>query len=117
MERGRPGEDYILGGENVSLYEFYRQLEEVSGRKAFKLKIGSPLAMMVAKLETLKARWLGLYPFITTSWVKTFLENWAYSHQKASEELGYQPRSLRQGLQLTCDWLGYLNKKTEMVRN
>lgn len=116
MERGRPGEDYILGGENVSLYEFYRQLEEVSGRKAFKLKIGSRLAMMVAKLETLKARWLGLYPFITTSWVKTFLENWAYSHQKAAEELGYQPRSLRQGLQLTCDWLGYLNKKAEMVR-
>jgi len=36
MERGRPGEDYILGGENVSLHEFYQQLEEVSGRKAFK---------------------------------------------------------------------------------
>lgn len=52
MERGRPGEDYILGGENVSLYEFYRQLEESFGRKAFKLKIGSRLAMMVAKLET-----------------------------------------------------------------
>ncbi len=117
MDRGRPGEDYILGSENVSLNEFYQLLEEVSGRKALKLKIRIPLALMIAKLETIKARSLGLYPLITTGWVKTFLENWAFSHRKAAEELGYQPRSLREGLHLTCEWLGYLNRKMGLARN
>ncbi|MDD8020035.1 MAG: NAD-dependent epimerase/dehydratase family protein [Acidobacteriota bacterium] len=111
MDKGRPGEGYILGGQNVSLREFYNLLEEISGRKALRLKISTSLAITIAKLETIKARKLGLYPLITTGWVKTFLENWAFSHQKAREELGYQPRNLRQGLRLTCNWLGYLNKR------
>jgi len=117
MKKGRAGEDYILGGENVSLNEFYNTLEEVSERKASRLKISVPLALAVARLETMKARWLGLYPFITTSWVRTFLENWAFSHQKASEELGYEPRSLREGLRLTCEWLGYLERRTDLARS
>lgn len=117
MKKGRSGEDYILGGENVSLNEFYDILEEVSGRKAIRLKISAPLALTVARLETAKARWLRLYPLITTSWVKTFLENWAFSHRKATAELGYEPRSLREGLRLTCEWLGYLEPRASLVRS
>ncbi len=117
MKNGRSGEDYILGGENVSLNEFYDKLEEVSGRKAIRLKISVPLAMTVARLETAKARWLRFYPFITVSWVRTFLENWAFSHQKAKAELGYEPRSLREGLRLTCEWLGYLERRTGLARS
>ncbi len=64
MKKGRAGEDYILGGENVSLNEFYNTLEEVSGRKASRLKISVPLALAVARLETMKAGWLGLYPLL-----------------------------------------------------
>ncbi len=117
MKKGRSGEDYILGGENVSLNEFYDILEEVSGRKAIRLKISVPLALTVARLETAKARWLRLYPLITTSWVRTFLENWAFSHQKATAELGYKPKSLREGLRLTCEWLGYLEPRTNLARS
>ncbi|MDD8031141.1 MAG: NAD-dependent epimerase/dehydratase family protein [Acidobacteriota bacterium] len=107
MSAGRNGEAYILGGENISLSGFYQTLREVSGRRALKIRIPVSLALAIARLETWKAQTLGRYPLITEGWVKTFLQNWAASHQKASRELGYQPRSLKEGLRLTCEWLGY----------
>jgi len=107
MERGRNGEAYILGGENISLAGFYDLLEAVSGIKAIRMKIPVSLAKAVANLESWKAENFKIYPFITKGWVMTFLQNWACSHQKASLELGYQPRSLKEGLKLTLEWFGY----------
>jgi farnesol dehydrogenase len=107
MLQGRNGEAYLLGGENVSLAGFYNLLEEVSGRRALRIKIPVSLALATARLETWKAEKLQIYPLITEGWVRTFLQNWAVSHQKASQELSYQPRSLQEGLKLTCEWLGY----------
>ncbi|MGB9893851.1 MAG: NAD-dependent epimerase/dehydratase family protein [Candidatus Saccharicenans sp.] len=107
MARGRNGEAYILGGENISLSGFYDLLEAVSGLKALRIKIPASLALAIARLESLKARKFKIYPLITEGWVKTFLQNWAFSHEKASRELGYRPRNLKEGLKLTIDWLGW----------
>jgi farnesol dehydrogenase len=106
MKKGRPGEHYILGGENISLSGFFDTLEAVSGKKALRLKIAVPLALTIARLESWKARAFRLYPFITEGWVRTFLQNWAFSHEKATRELGYRPKDLMAGLKLTCRWLG-----------
>lgn len=111
MEKGRSGEDYILGGENISLSGFFDLLEEVSGRKALRIKISIPLALFISRAEAWKARVFGFYPLITEGWVKTFLQDWSFSHQKATEELGYHPRSLKEGLKLTCQWLGYKTRE------
>lgn len=105
MEKGQSGEDYLLGGENISLKGFYDLLEEVSGVKALRVYIPVGLARELARFESWKARHFGLYPLITEGWVETFLQNWAFSHKKASQHLGYQPISLRKGLELTCRWL------------
>ena len=107
MSAARNGEAYILGGENISLLGFFQTLRKVSGQRALKIKIPVSLALAIARLETWKAEIFGRYPLITEGWVKTFLQNWAANHQKASQELGYQPRSLKEGLKLTCNWLGY----------
>jgi len=106
MKKGRPGEDYILGGENISLSGFFDTLEAVSGRKALRLRIAVPLALSIARFETWKAKTLRIYPLITEGWVRTFLQNWAFSHEKAARELGYRPKNLTEGLKLTCRWLG-----------
>lgn len=105
MEKGQNGEDYILGGENISLKSFYDLLEEVSGVKALRICIPAGFARKLARFESWKASHFGLYPLITEGWVETFLQNWAFSHKKASQHLGYQPISLRKGLELTCRWL------------
>ncbi len=113
MEKGKNGQDYILGGENISLKGFYDLLEEVSGVKALRIYVSARTARKLARLEKWKADLLRLYPLITEGWVETFLRNWDFSHEKAARELGYQPLSLKKGLELTCRWL--LEKKPRQL--
>ena len=105
MEKGKIGERYILGGENVSLEKVYRTVDEVSGKRHFQTSLPRSLAMIYAKEEQLKAEWLGLYPQITPGWVDTFLQDWVYSCAKAEKELGYTITPFIEGVRLTYEWL------------
>lgn len=105
MEKGRVGERYILGGENSSLKDLLRQVDELTRKRHIQIGLPRPVAMFYAGLEKRKAEWLGLYPRITPGWVETFLEDWAYTSAKAERELGYRITPLREGLRRTLDWL------------
>lgn len=107
MSRGRPGQAYFLGDENISLSGFYDLLAALSGRRALRLMIKPERALALARLESWKARRFGIYPLITEDWVRTFLQNWEVSIDRARSELDYRPRGLAAGLELTCRWLGY----------
>jgi len=105
MEKGKAGQRYILGGENVSLKDFFFILNEILREKHWQINIPPKMAKFFAFLEEKKAIFLKKYPVITRSWVDTFLQNWAYSSEKAEKELGYKYHSLRKGLEITCNWL------------
>jgi len=105
MEKGRTGERYILGGENVSLARLFDLVDEVTGKRHLRLSLPAWLAMAYSRLEKRKAEWLGLYPRVTPGWVETFLQDWAYSSAKAERELGYTITPLKEGIRLTCEWL------------
>ncbi|HVN30739.1 MAG TPA: NAD-dependent epimerase/dehydratase family protein [Thermoanaerobaculaceae bacterium] len=105
MARGRVGERYILGGENVSLARLFDLVDEATGKRHLRLNLPARLAAAYAEVEKKKAKWLGLYPRITPGWVETFLRDWAYSSAKAERELGYTVTPLKEGIGLTCEWL------------
>jgi nucleoside-diphosphate-sugar epimerase len=105
MERGRVGERYILGGENVSLRQLFDLVDEATRRRHFRFNLPARLAMAYGRMEKKKAEWFGLYPRITPGWVETFLQDWAYSSAKAEHELGYTITPLKEGIALTCEWL------------
>jgi nucleoside-diphosphate-sugar epimerase len=105
MERGRVGERYILGGENVSLKRFFELVGEVSGRRHLQFSLPASLARVFAWEEQKKAEWFGIHPRITAGWVETFLRDWAFSCSKAENELGYVVTPLKEGIRLTYDWL------------
>ena len=105
MEKGKIGQRYILGGENVSLERVYRTVDEVSGKRHFQMSLPPALAMVYAREEQLKAEWFGLYPQITPGWVSTFLQDWVYSCAKAEKELGYTITPFREGVRTTYEWL------------
>jgi farnesol dehydrogenase len=111
MEKGKIGERYILGGENVSLKQLFDLIDDLGGKKHFKINVPPRFALVYSRLEQKKAEWFGLYPFITPSWVDTFLRDWAYSSVKAEKELGYKITSLKEGIQVTLVWLRQLRKK------
>jgi farnesol dehydrogenase len=105
MDRGEIGQRYILGGENSTLSNFFSLLSRLSGKKPPWIHVPPDLARLIAKIEENKAELLGRYPLITRGWVETFLRDWAFSNEKAVRELGCRFRGLKQGMQLTCDWL------------
>ncbi len=105
MEQGRVGERYILGGENSSLRDFFRLVDEISGRRHFQINLSPRLGTLYAGFEKKKAQLLALYPQITPGWVETFLQDWVYTSAKAVKELGYVVTPLREGIRITYEWL------------
>ena len=114
MERGKIGERYILGGENVSLKELFQTVDTLDGKKRFQLKIFWGVPMLIAYSLELQARCLGIYPSVTPGWVRTFLVDWAFSCEKAERELGYTLTPFEEALRRTCGWL---DKKRECTTN
>lgn len=105
MARGRSGEAYILGGENATYREFFARVAEVSGQERRLYPVPIQALMAFAWTEQKRADWFGRKPLITPSWVRRYSYDWANSSAKAETELGYAPRSLRNGLALTVEWL------------
>lgn len=105
LQRGRIGERYILGGENVSLAELLRIVEMFCDQKHFQINFSPRIALAYAQFQKWLAEWLGIYPQITPGWVRTFLVNWVFESKKAERELGYTSRPLKQGIQQTMAWL------------
>jgi farnesol dehydrogenase len=105
MERGKIGEKYLLGGENLSLKAFLQRVDAVSGKRHFQITIRRPAAMIYAWLQKQSAQWFGVYPQITPDWVRVFLADWAYSSAKAQRELNYQITPIEEAVRQTYEWL------------
>jgi len=105
MERGRIGDRYILGGENASLKHFYELIDEVSGRHHLQFNLPPGAAMFYGRTLKFLAETFGMYPQITSGWVETFLQEWAFSCAKAERELGYTITPLKEGIRQTYIWI------------
>jgi farnesol dehydrogenase len=105
LAKGRIGERYILGGENISLKGFHRLVDEVSGKRHLQFGLPPAVARAYARAQRAKAVWFDWYPQITPGWVETFLQDWAYSCAKAERELGYRITPLKEGIRRTYEWI------------
>ncbi len=112
MEKGRIGERYILGGENVSLKRLFQVIDEISGKQHIQINVPRRVALIYSRLEEEADKWVHHYPLITTGWVKTFLQDRAYSSAKAEREFSYKATPLRDGIRITLEWLRRLRKET-----
>ena len=112
MEKGRIGERYILGGENVSLKRLFKLIDEIGGKRHIQINVPPWVALIYSRWEEEMAKWIHHYPLITAGWVKTFLQDWTYSSVKAEKEFGYKITPLREGIRITLEWLRHLRKKT-----
>jgi NAD+-dependent farnesol dehydrogenase len=110
-ERGKPGEIYLLGGENVSYATFFQKVRKISG--VHKKFIHVPLSFLLV-LGNLMLTWTkitGRAPLVTPAWVRKYLYHWEISSQKAITELGYSITPLGEGIALTIDWLKKNDRK------
>jgi farnesol dehydrogenase len=105
LENGQIGERYILGGENASLIKFFALVDLVSGKKHFQMNLPPRVGLAYGSIQKFAANTFGVYPQITTGWVDTFLQDWAYSCGKAERELGYKYIPLKEGIRVTYEWI------------
>jgi farnesol dehydrogenase len=105
MEKGTPGERYILGGENASFRQFFDILTQVSGKQLRLFNVPVGVMKFAARLMELRADLTGRAPLLTPPWVNKYLYHWELSSKKAAEELGYAPLPLAEGLRRTVEWL------------
>jgi nucleoside-diphosphate-sugar epimerase len=106
LEAAPLGSRWALGGDNVSLRDFYALVRELSGARIPSLRLPTPLAKGVGAAMRGVAKLTGGVPQLTPDLVEVCLHDWALDSSRAERELGYRRRSLREGLQQTLDWLG-----------
>jgi dihydroflavonol-4-reductase len=98
LDKGVAGESYALGGEITTMRGVIESLAGVTGKKAPKRDMPTPLVKLATPIGPLVGKIMGQPPnlreLISSADGVTF---WA-RHDKAMAELGYSPRDLRDGL-------------------
>ena len=105
LERGRPGEGYILGGENRTGVDLFEAFSNASGIAPPKRKIPFWAAATIGKLQRWRAEILGIEPELTDEVVGIYRHEWAYSSNKAISELGYRITPFDEAVTRTVGWL------------
>jgi nucleoside-diphosphate-sugar epimerase len=98
LDKGKPGEAYVISGPATTVREAIGIVAQLSGRKAPKRAVPTPLMKAMIPIGPLVGKMMGQPPnlreLISSADGVTF---WA-SYEKAKRELGYEPRGLEQGL-------------------
>ena len=104
LEKGRCGESYILGGEDLMLRELLALVAGQSGRKAPTLRLPIAPLMPLAWVMERVAEQTGKTPMMTPDILKMAKKRMFFSSQKAQKELGYSARPARQAVADALAW-------------
>lgn len=98
-DNGKIGEVYLLTGEASSMNDFAQRVATLGGTRAPALRFPTALARMTGTMLDLIARPTGLrFPITVEGVATTAINEWLHTHERATRDLGYQPRSLNAGL-------------------
>jgi len=103
-QRGRSGERYILGSENLTLAEILRRLAALTNRKPPRVRLPYLVAWCAGASSTAWARVSGSPPRVSLEAVRMAKKKMWVTHAKATRELGYQPGPAAQALARAVEW-------------
>jgi dihydroflavonol-4-reductase len=110
-EKGKTGENYILSGERIKVSQLMKILEESTGIKAPEHYLPVNFAKFIASFMPIYYKITGIKPYFTKYSVDILLSNSCISHEKATKELGYKPRPVKDSVKDAIIWLkeiGYI---------
>jgi len=113
-ERGKVGERYLLGAENLTLKKLLDTLSKITGLPAPKLKIPHGLALTAAYAETAFSRLLGREPQIPVEGVKIARHMMFVDASRAQRELGFRAGPVAEALERAVRWYesnGYVSPR------
>lgn len=105
LRQGRPGERYLLGGENVSFQSLWEMLAQVCGRRAPVHRLPYGVALALARADEIRCRLTGVdTPEIPLEGVRMARHPMFVTCEKAHTELAYRPGSVRDALERAVRW-------------
>jgi dihydroflavonol-4-reductase len=104
LERGRAGERYILGAENLTWPDVHRAIADLCGVAGPYFETGHSGAYLAAAADELIGRVLHRPPLTTRAQARMVGRYYWYSHERAGA-LGYAPRPSRTALAEAIAWL------------
>jgi len=104
LRRGRTGERYILGGENLTLAEILAMIARLVGRGRPRVRLPRAAVFPLAYAAEAVARMTGREPFITVDGLRMAKERMFFTSAKAERELNYAPRPVIDALTEAIAW-------------
>ena len=105
FEKGRSGERYILGGENLTLKQILDKLEQITGLPSPQVRVPHFVALAAGVVDELvTGRILGREPRATVDAVRMARKKMFVSTGKAERELGWKPVDVEDALRRAVDW-------------
>ncbi|MGD0856812.1 MAG: NAD-dependent epimerase/dehydratase family protein [Dehalococcoidia bacterium] len=114
QEIASAGSNYLLSGHWLSVGELARMVAEIVGRKSPTLVCPMSVAEFCAPIVTVTSQLIRTRPIFTRASLNALKSNRNISHSKATRELGYNPRPVRETIADAVQWFkdnGYLDKK------
>ena len=111
LRKGRIGERYVLGGQDVLLGDMLAEIARIVGRSPPKLRLPRMAIFPIAYGAEAIAHFTGREPFVTTNGLKLAKDHMFYSSAKAERELGYAARPYVEAIADAIHWFrqnGYL---------
>lgn len=102
---GKSGEGYILGGENMSFSDFFKEQMRLTSKKTVIIHIPRLILIIIAMFFEARTQITGSAPLITRKWTRRYLYNWEVSSKKAMMELSYKITPFEECLNKTLKWL------------
>jgi dihydroflavonol-4-reductase len=105
LNRGTPGERYILGGENLTLKQILDRLAAITGLPSPTMKVPHAAAMAFAFFdETITGKLRGKEPRATVEAVRMGRKMMFASSAKAERDLGHRVMRVDVALRAACEW-------------
>jgi dihydroflavonol-4-reductase len=104
FHRGRVGERYILGGEDMTLRQILTLIAQLVGRSPPRIRLPHGAVLPVAHVAELYARLTGRPTRITVEGVRMARKRMFFSSDKAQRELGYRSRPAAQAFSDALRW-------------
>lgn len=103
-EHGEKGECYFLTNRYLTVSQIFDTLTELTGRRRIRTFLPLWFIRLTAPLAELYYRLLRQKPLYTSYSIHTLESNAVFSHEKAKQALGYEPRPFRETLADTLQW-------------
>jgi len=97
-ERGRPGERYLLAGENRTYQSFFSDLCRIARKSMPRFRLPNTLAGLLGRLHDRFRRKVSKRPYFTSAQAALMGYYFFFDSGKAQRELGYVPRPLARSL-------------------